>query len=141
MALSWDKHGPRADERLLAGKLAGALWLSVLPMVVVALLLPGVARDHWVAVLVAVAPAAAWGLACLFWIAWERVPTPLVFHIPSVIAMPFIGVLIAATGGTRSALVLTPLMLLVFSTYFYPPRMAIGYITGCVVVLGMPLAY
>jgi diguanylate cyclase (GGDEF)-like protein len=69
------------------------------------------------------------------------VSTPLVFHVPSVIAMPFIGVLIATTGGTRSALVLTPLMLLVFSTYFYPPRMAIGYIAGCVVVLGMPLVY
>jgi diguanylate cyclase (GGDEF)-like protein len=141
MGLSWDRHGPRADERLLAGKLAGALWLSVLPMVVVALLLPGVARDHWEIVLAAVVPAAAWGLACLFWIPWERVSTPWVFHIPSVIAMPFIGVLIATTGGTRSALVLTPLMLLVFSTYFYPPRMAMGYIAGCVVVLGMPLVY
>ena len=141
MVLSWDRHGPRADERLLAGKLAGVLWLSVLPMVVVALVLPGTNNDHWELVLAATVPAAAWGLACLFWISWERVSTPLVFHTPSVIAMPFIGVLIATTGGTRSALVLTPLMLLVFSTYFYPPRMAMGYIAGCVAVLGMPLVY
>src|SRR5918996_5782826 len=120
MALSWDKHGPLADERVLAGKVAGALWLSVLPMVLVALVLPGAADDHWGLVLGATAPGAAWGVACLLWVPWERVSTPLVFHVPSLIALPFIGVLIAATGGSRSAPVLTPLMLLVFSTYFYP---------------------
>jgi diguanylate cyclase (GGDEF)-like protein len=138
---SWDRYGPRADERPLAGKLAGALWLSVLPMVVVALVLPGAAADRWALVLGAAVPAAVWGLACLLWIPWERVPTPLVFHVPSVIAIPFIGVLIAGTGGTKSALVLTPLMLLVFGAYFYPPRVAIGYIAGCVAAMALPLFY
>jgi diguanylate cyclase (GGDEF)-like protein len=141
MALTWEKHGPRADERVLAGKTAGALWLSVLPMVVVALLLPGAADDHWGVVLAATIPAAAWGLACLLWVPWERVSTPLVFHAPSLAAVPFIGVLVAATGGTHSVLVLTPLMLLVFCAYFYPPSVAIGYIVACVGVLAVPLAY
>ena len=140
MALNWDRHGPRADERLLAGKLAGALWLSVLPMVVVALLLPGAGDNYWWPVMLTV-PAAAWGLACLFAIPWERVPTPLVFHVPSGIALPFIGVLVATTGGTRSPLVLTPLMLVVFCAYFYPPRAAIAYIVCSVAVMALPLAY
>jgi len=141
MGLSWDRHGPRADERPLAGRVAGALWVSVLPMVVVAMLLPGAADDHWVTVLAAAVPGALWGVACLFWVPWERVSTPLVFHVPSVLAIPFIGVLIAGTGGTSSALVLTPLMLLVFCAYFYPPRVAIGYMVGCVAVVALPLAY
>jgi diguanylate cyclase (GGDEF)-like protein len=141
MELSWDRHGPRADERALAGRVAGALWLSVLPMVVVALVLPGAADDHWGLVLAATAPAAAWGVACLLWVPWERVPTPLVFHVPSLVALPFTGVLIAATGGTHSALALTPLMLLVFCAYFYPTGVAIGYIAGCVAVLAVPLTY
>src|SRR5512134_2927321 len=113
MALSWDRHGPRADERVLAGKVAGALWASVLPMVVVALALPGAAADRWDVVLAVTAPAAAWGLACLFAIRWQTVATPLVYHAPSVLALPFICVLVAATGGTASPLVLTPLMLVV----------------------------
>jgi diguanylate cyclase (GGDEF)-like protein len=139
--LSWDRHGPRAEERELAGKTAGALWLSVLPMVGVALVLPGAVADHWLLVLVAAAPAAAWGLACLFAVPWERVTTPLVFHVPSVIAVPFIGLLVVATGGTHSPLILTPLMLLVFGAYFYPPRVALGYMVCCVAIMGLPLAY
>jgi diguanylate cyclase (GGDEF)-like protein len=141
MFLSWDKHGPRADERLLAGKIAGALWVSVVPMVVVALLLPGTDNEHWPVVLAAVVPAAVWGVACLFVIPWERVPTPLVFHAPSLLAIPFIGVLIAATGGTGSPLVLTPLMLIVFCAYFYPAQVTTQYIIGCVALMALPLAY
>ena len=141
MALSWDRHGPRADERLLAGKIAGALWVSVVPMVVIALLLPGTENDHWPLILATVAPAAVWGVACLFLVPWERVPTPLVFHAPSLLAVPFIGVLVAGTGGSNSPLVLTPLMLIVFCAYFYPPHVAIQYIVGCVALMAVPLAY
>ena len=141
MVLSWDKHGPRADERLLAGKVAGALWLSVVPMVLVALLLPGATTEHWPVVLAAVVPAALWGAACLFMVPWERVPTPLVFHVPSLLAVPFIGVLIGFTGGTASPLVLTPLMLIVFCAYFYPAQVATQYIIGCVALMAVPLSY
>jgi diguanylate cyclase (GGDEF)-like protein len=141
MVLSWEKHGPRRDERLLAGKIAGALWLSVLPMVIVTLLVPGAVDEHWGVVLLAALPGAGWGLACLFWINWERVSTPLVFHVPSLIAVPFIAVIIAATGAARSPLALTPLMLLVFAAYFYPRGVASLYMVGCVAVLFLPLAY
>jgi diguanylate cyclase (GGDEF)-like protein len=141
MALTWDKHGPRADERPLAGKVAGALWVSVVPMAVVALFLPGSHHDHWPIVLATVVAAAAWGIACLFLVPWERVPTPLVFHGPSLLAIPFITVLVASTGGTRSPLTLTPLMLLVFCAYFYPARVATQYVVACAGVMALPLAY
>ena len=141
MRLSWDTLGPRVDERALAGKIAGALWLSVLPMVVVTLLLPGAVGENWQLVLLAVLPAAAWGLACLLWVPWERVSTPLIYHVPSVIAVPFIAAIIAGTGAARSPLALTPLMLLVFASYFYPPRIASVYMLGSVAVLFLPLAY
>jgi diguanylate cyclase (GGDEF)-like protein len=141
MALDWDRLGPRAEERVLAGKTAGALWLSVLPMVAMAIALPGTVDDHWALVLAATAPGTVWGIACLFWIDWERVPTPLVFHVPSVIALGLIALLTAGTGGAHSPLVLLPLVLLVFCAYFYPLPVALGYIAGCVAVTALPLAY
>jgi diguanylate cyclase (GGDEF)-like protein len=141
MPLDWDRHGPRADERALAGKTAGALWISVLPMVGVALLLPGSVADHWALVLGSIAPGVVWGIACLLWINWDRVPTPLVFHVPSVLALGVIAVLIASTGGARSPILALTLVLLVFCAYFYPPPVAIGYMVGCVAVIALPLAY
>jgi diguanylate cyclase (GGDEF)-like protein len=141
MALQWEKHGPHAEERGLAGKTAGALWVSVLPMVGVALLLPGAVRDHWALILAATAPGVVWGVACLLWIDWERVTTPLVFHVPSVIALGFVAVLVAGTGGTRSPLMLASLLLLVFCAYFYPPPVAIGYMAASGAVIALPLAY
>ena len=141
MALSWARIGPREDERVLAGKIAGALWLTVLPMLSVALLLPGTVTRHWLLLVAITAPTAAWGLACLFLIDWERVPTPLVFHVPSVLALPYIAVLVASTGVGRSPFWPTLLMLLAFCAYFYPPRVAISYIAACVLVQSLPAIY
>jgi diguanylate cyclase (GGDEF)-like protein len=141
MALSWARIGPREDERVLAGKVAGALWLTVLPMLLVALLLPGTVTRHWLLLVAITAPTAAWGVACLLLIDWERVPTPLVFHVPSVLALPYIAVLVASTGVGRSPFWPTLLMLLAFCAYFYPPRIAISYIAACVLVQALPAIY
>jgi diguanylate cyclase (GGDEF)-like protein len=141
MALSWARIGPREDERVLAGKVAGALWLTVSPMISVALLLPGTVTRHWLLLVAITAPTAAWGVACLFLIDWERVGTPLVFHVPSVLALPYIGVLVASTGVGRSPFTPTLLMLLAFCSYFFPQRIAISYIAACVVVQALPAIY
>jgi diguanylate cyclase (GGDEF)-like protein len=141
MILGWDRHGPREDERVIAGKVAGALWLTVLPMLVVALLLPGAVTDHWELVVSMTLPGVAWGAACLFFIDWNRVPTPLFFHVPSAIALPYIALLVALTGVTRSPFSLTLLMLLAFAACFFAPRTAIFYVAACVVVQALPLAY
>lgn len=141
MALSWDRYGPRADERLLAGKVAGALWTSVLPMVLVGLALPGTVSDHWLPIVLITLPATAWGAACLFAIPWERISTPLVFHVPSVLALGYIAVLVGASGTTDSPFAFTFLMLLVFCSYFYPPPTAIAYVCASLATLAAPLAY
>jgi len=141
MAPSWEKLGPRADERLLAGRIAGALWLSVLPMVLVGLALPGSESGHWLLILLITLPATVWGAACLFAIPWERVPTPLMFHVPSVLALAYIGVLVGATGTADSPFAFTFLMLLVFCGYFYPPPVATAYVCASLATLAAPLAY
>jgi diguanylate cyclase (GGDEF)-like protein len=133
--------GPRDDERLLAGKVAGVLWLTVMPMLAVGFLLPGTVTRHWVPMIALTAPSVAWGLACLLLIDWKRLRTPLMFHVPSVLALPYIAVLVASTGGARSPFSLTLLMLLAFCAYFYPPRIAITYIAACACVEALPLAY
>jgi diguanylate cyclase (GGDEF)-like protein len=141
MALSWARIGPREDERALAGKVAGALWLTVLPMLSVAFLLPGTVTRHWLFLIAITSPTAVWGVACFFLIDWKRVPTPLVFHVPSVLALPFIAVLVASTGALYSPFTPTLLMLLAFCAYFFPPRIAIAYITACVIVEALPAIY
>ena len=141
MALSWARIGPRSEERTLAGRIAGALWLTVLPMLLVALVLPGTETRYWLLLVGLTLPTAVWGAACLSFINWERAPTPLLFHVPSVLALPYIGVLVASTGAARSPFSLTLLMLLAFCGYFYPPKIAITYIIGCLAVAALPLAY
>jgi diguanylate cyclase (GGDEF)-like protein len=141
MESSWARIGPREEERLLAGKVAGALWLTVLPMLSVGLLLPGTVTRHVIVLVCVTVPTAAWGLSCFFFIDWERVRTPLYFHVPALLALPYIALLVASTGETRSPFMLTLLMLLAFCAYFFPPRVAVPYLVGCLLVDALPLAY
>jgi diguanylate cyclase (GGDEF)-like protein len=140
MGLTWEKDGPRKEERALAGKVAGVLWLLVVPMVLVGLVLPGSVTEHWTVLAAITVPAAVWGTACLL-IPWDRVNTPLFFHVPAALALLFIGALVAFGGVTRSPLVLTFLMLIAFCAYFFTPRAATLYIVSSLVVQALPLVY
>jgi diguanylate cyclase (GGDEF)-like protein len=140
MGLTWEKDGPRKDERELAGKVAGVLWLLVLPMVWVGMLLPGSVTAHWTILAAITVPALGWGAACLV-IPWERVKTPLLFHLPAALALLFIGALVAFGGIAQSPLVLTFLMLIAFCAYFFTPRAAVMYIACCPIVQALPLIY
>jgi diguanylate cyclase (GGDEF)-like protein len=141
VALTWNTAGPREEERALAGKLAGVLWLTVPPMLAVCLLLPGSVTRHWELLAVLTIPALVWGLTCLLWVRWDELRSPLFFHVPAVIALPYIAVLVASSGVTRSPYVLTLLMLLAFCAYFFSPRAAIAYLVGCIAVHALPLVY
>ena len=120
-SFTWDRVGPREEERLLAGRVAAVLWLTVLPMIAVGFFLPGEVGDHPVVLILLSIPAAVWGVACLF-MPWERVPTPLFFHVPASLALPYIAVLVAVTGAEHSPFDLTLLMLIGFCAYFFTPR-------------------
>jgi diguanylate cyclase (GGDEF)-like protein len=133
--------GPRDEERVLAGKVAGALWLTVLPMVGVGLLLPGSETEHWKLVMLLSLPSAAWGYACLFVVDWGSARNPLLFHVPTILALPYIAVLIASTGVTDSPYDLTLLMVLAYSAYFYSPAATLTYAAGCLAVHALPLVY
>jgi diguanylate cyclase (GGDEF)-like protein len=141
MKLDWKTVGPREEERALAGRLAGVLWVSVVPMFGVGLLLPGSETGHWPLLAAMAVPALVWGIACLVYVRWEELRGPLLFHVPSVLAFPYIAVVISATGGAQSPYVVTLLMLIGFCAYFYPPRMAIPYVVACVAVQTLPLTY
>src|SRR5438552_630787 len=140
MTFSWDKVGPRSEERKLAGKVAGVLWLFVPPMLFIGLLLPGSTTHHADALVLITLPAALWGFACLV-IRWETVKTPLLYHVPAALALPYIAFLVAWTGSAGSPFGMALLMLLVFAAYFFTIRAAIPYLIGCLVVQAMPLAY
>jgi diguanylate cyclase (GGDEF)-like protein len=141
VVLTWNTAGPREEERALAGKLAGALWLSVPPMLAVGLLLPGGVTRHWELLTALTIPAFVWGLACLFLVRWNELKSPLFFHVPAVLTLPYIGVLIASTGVMDSPYALTLLMLLSFCAYFFPARVAVAYLLGCLAVHSLPLVY
>ena len=128
------------EERRLAGTLAGILYLTGSFTVIALLVLPGAVTDNWEVVVACSAISFAWGLACLFLIPWERV-SPLVSHFSSAMGLPLTAIVMAATGGAQSPARFYLFFIVVYVTYFYPPREALPYLIGCIVVHGLPLFY
>lgn len=129
-----------SEERALAGKLAGAMYLTAALSVGGMLALPGVQTDHW-GVVVAVAGAAAlWSLLCFTVIPWED-SHPLISHFSTFMGFPATAAVVAATGGSESPAVFYLLFIVVYVAYFYRPKEAWPYLAGCVVVHALPLVY
>ena len=128
------------EERTLAGRLAGALYLTAAVTVTTLLFVPHVENRHWPVVLAVSVFGAVWGTACLTVVPWSRIP-PWVSHMSSASGLPCVAIVMAATGGASSPARFYFLFTLVYATYFYPPREAWPYILGIVGVLALPLAY
>lgn len=128
------------EERDLAGRVAGGLYLIAATTVSALLVVPGTDTRDWGIVLVVAAIGVAWGLTCFFLIPWKRV-NPLVSHLSSSMGFPLTAVAAAATGGAASPARFYLFFIVVYCSYFYPPREAIPYLVGCVLVLILPLAY
>jgi diguanylate cyclase (GGDEF)-like protein len=129
-----------AEERELAGRVAGLLYLVGAATVGLLLLMPGTDTSDPAVVLALAAVAAGWGLLCLFVIPWRRVH-PLLSHLSSGLGLPLTAVAMAATGGAQSPARFYLLFIVFYCSYFYPPREAIPHLAGCVVVLLLPLFY
>jgi diguanylate cyclase (GGDEF)-like protein len=129
-----------SEERDLAGRVAGLLYLTAAVTVVMLLFVPGTPVDSEAAILATSAFSVAWGLACLFLIPWNSVH-PFVSHLSSAMGLPLTAVAMAATGGAQSPARFYLLFIVVYAAYFYPPREAIPHLIGCVAVLMLPLAY
>jgi diguanylate cyclase (GGDEF)-like protein len=127
------------EERELAGRVAGMLYLTAAATISLLPLLPGVDAD-WPVVVALAGYSVIWGLLCFFVIPWRRV-NPLVSHFSSGMGLVLTAIGMAATGGADSPARFYLLFIVVYASYFYPPREAIPHLVGCIAVLMLPLAY
>ena len=140
---SWlDRLGGLAisEERRLAGRMAGALYLVGAGTALTLLALPDVPRSHWYVIVACSLIGLAWGTACLTVIDWQRASAPL-SHLSSSMGFPLTIAAVAATGGASSPARFYGLFILVYAAYFYAPREAVPYVAGVVAMHAVPLVY
>ena len=128
------------EERELAGRVAGLLYLTAAVTVCALLLVPGIPNRHWQWVLALGALSVIWGMAALFVIQWQRAH-PLVSHFSSFAGFPMVAAAMAATGGAQSPARFYLLFTVVYCAYFYRPQEATPYVAGCIATLFVPLFY
>ena len=129
-----------SEERTLAGRLAGALYLVGACTALLLTVLPHVEHEHWRWLVGCAVIGVIWGTLCLTVIPWERA-SPVVSHFSSSLGFPITAVAVAATGGAESPARFYLLFILFYAAYFYPTREAVPYMLGCVVMMFLPLAY
>jgi diguanylate cyclase (GGDEF)-like protein len=129
-----------AEERRLAGLAAGALYLVGAVTALTLLLLPHVERSHWPVVVGVALSGAAWGVACLKLVRWDRA-RPIVSHLSCLAGFPIAITVVASTGGATSPARFYGLFILVYAAYFYMPREAWPYVVGVIAMHSLPLFY
>jgi diguanylate cyclase (GGDEF)-like protein len=128
------------EERMLAGRLAGVLFLTAAVTILLLLLVPGVEDDNWPWVVGLSVACVAWALYCLVFARPEE-HGAWFWHTPATASVFIIGGLVAATGGADSPARFMVFFLLFYACYFFPPRLAWLYVIGCVAIALSPLAY
>jgi diguanylate cyclase (GGDEF)-like protein len=128
------------EDRDLAGRLAGLLYLAGALAVVVMLALPQVPHDRPSIVLAIAAAGALWGVACLTVVPWQRAPR-WVSHASSSAGFVITAVAVACLGGVESPARFLLLFIAFYAAFFYPPQTAAAYLVGCCMVYALPLVY
>jgi diguanylate cyclase (GGDEF)-like protein len=128
------------EERMLAGRLAGVLFLTAGLTSCLLLLVPGIEDRHWPWVLGLAGACVVWALYCLT-LARPEQHGPWFWHVPAALAIPLIAGLVASTGGSHSPARFMAFFLLFYACYFYPRRWAVPYVLGCIVIAVSPLPY
>lgn len=128
------------EERLLAGRLAAALYLTAAVTGLLLLVMPGVEIEHPPVLLACVGVGVLWGVAALTLVSWDRVH-PLVSHLSSFLGLPITAIVMAETGGSESPARFYLFFIVFYCSWFYPQREALVYLVLCVVVHALPLAY
>jgi diguanylate cyclase (GGDEF)-like protein len=127
------------DERPLAGRLNGAMYLVAALTTAGLPLLPGIeTRAAWLFYSLA-AISGVWGLIALR-MDWHSVPG-WALHATSIAGVAAAGVAMALTGGSSSPARFLLLFPLVYPSYFYPPNEARGYLVAVVATWASPLLY
>ncbi|HEY1596427.1 MAG TPA: diguanylate cyclase [Thermoleophilaceae bacterium] len=130
---------PDKEERSVALKLAGALWLTGALTTSTGMLIPGAPTHHWRLLLGLAAVQTAWGALC-FVIPFDTA-NALTFHTPALLALPMIAVMVAVSGGPRSVATYDLFFIVSYCAYFFSARAAITYAAMCGVVHALPLLY
>lgn len=129
-----------SEERALAGRLAGALYLVGAVTALGLLALPGVEVSEPEVMVALAAAGGAWAAACLTVVPW-RTAHPLVSHLSSAAGFPVSAIAMAVSGGGHSPARFYLLFILVYTSYFYSRPVAIPYVAGCIATLVVPLSY
>ena len=126
-------------DRVLAGRMAGLLYLTGAASAIILLLLPGATIQHPGIVLGVVAPSVVWGIVALR-LDWRTLPA-WVSHASSSSGFLVAATVTAATGGATSPARFFLLFIAVYAAFFYSPRLAAVYVAGCALLHALPLLY
>jgi diguanylate cyclase (GGDEF)-like protein len=126
-------------ERALAGHVSGVLWLGGAATLLLTLVLPGRTVEHVWAVLLVAAFSVAWGTTLLIG-PWRQASRQL-SYLSTLLALPGMALLVVLTGGADSPAREYVWFVVVYSAFFFPPRVAILYWLACGLVNAIPLAY
>jgi diguanylate cyclase (GGDEF)-like protein len=127
------------EERALAGRFAGVMFLTGGLTAIALLFLPGIDDHHsgWVVALGG--GCVAFGLFCLT--LTRPVGPRWCRHIPAIATLGIIAAVMAATGGAESPARFYVFFLLVYVTHHFPRWQALPYLPACVAVAASPLLY
>jgi diguanylate cyclase (GGDEF)-like protein len=128
------------EERALAGRLAGVMFLTGGLTAVLLLFLPGIEDRHWEWVVALGGVCVAFGLFCLA-LSGPAAGKPWCRHIPAIATLGIIAGVMGATGGATSPARFYVFFLLVYVTHYFPRRQALLYLPACVAVALSPLLY
>jgi diguanylate cyclase (GGDEF)-like protein len=128
------------EERDLAGRLAGVLFLTAGITALGLLLVPGVENAHrnWVIALAVV--CVLWGLFCGT-LAKPEEHGAWFWHAPAIGSLFIVAGVVASTGGADSPARFYLFMLVVYAAYFYQRHDALPYVLSSVAVALVPLLY
>src|SRR5687767_3794959 len=127
-------------ERLLAGRVAGVLYLTAALSVLLMLWLPGPEFTHPWVVWAGAGIAVTWGLAALIVVPWDRAPAA-VSHLSTLGGFVLVALVASGTGGITSPAQHFLIFIVVYAAFFYPVREAIPYLVGCAAVWALPAVY
>jgi hypothetical protein len=128
------------EERSLAGRVAGLMYVVSAAIGGLLLVLPGVAATHWRVTLAAGVLSLAWGVLRFVALDHERVH-PAFSHLSCSVGYPLIAVVAATTGGANSPARFFLFFTIFYVAYFYPVREAVPHFALCLGVEALPLLY
>src|SRR5690242_7072585 len=137
----WGRDRPEIPgEPALASRVSGVLWLSGAVTLLVTLAVPGTTIHAQGAIALIAAFAVLWGALMLSGVPWARSPVR-VSHLSTILSLAIVATLTRATGSTEAAALDYLWLIVVYTSFFYPPRQALAYWLACGAVHALPFLY